>query len=203
MDHDIAVLESKIKQFCKLGFPFETETAQLETLKSWKEKVQGKVWPEKIESYTSPAPKQTSPLQEVEQINDSALSWPVWKKAKWKKAKKLPASQEWKPMPPAPPAPQKVVVSAGKANLDQEIIMRIGMMSNCNVLIAQVLNPNDFRPVLQLACKVCKKTVEVEDHKFESGGQLSPTLLSFCEMHRHDAATAAVTPSGRMFREDD
>lgn len=122
--------------------------------------------------------------------------------------KKKKKSDLWQPMPVMTPKSfteikqktKKVQMSIGKAYVDQEFIMRMGMMSNCNVSIHKHMDGSYFERV-KLHCRVCDAMYTVPENQFTVDGNNLPTVIgSFCTEHRHDPKLEEKV--GRLFREE-
>lgn len=226
VDKDILILENQISQYQKFGFPTEDKEKNLEVLKGYKTKVKGKFWPgTKTELQQSSCPH-TSTTTHITATNvkmahclSCAKTWqaplsqqPLPKKSNYYDKQffeGIKAGLKYHPiqqMPtdmlkPAMPSSQAITLRAGKAEIDQKLIMRIGMASNCNVSIARVYVQYAYGQETALRCDKCEETARIPDSVFvakESG--LPAKIEEFCKAHRHDAKADEST--GRMFRED-
>lgn len=134
-------------------------------------------------------------------------------------AAKLAASYSTKPgkiipidKPPSKKHPILVMpqFKAETVSLSQEIIMRVGMMSACNVAIQHFVSGGisaDYR----LFCKSCKATKMLDDfiaiHKGDE--EMVKIIDAFCMDHRHGAGipiataqTVVVQTEGRKYRDE-
>ena len=110
-------------------------------------------------------------------------------------------------LPVSKPKESLATLNVGRVKLEQEFIMRVGMVSNLNVLIEQVQDTGIARFTVRLRCKHCSSLRVLDDGMFLSGvTELTDDVDKFCRSHRHEAPMPVATEpkaAGRRFREDD
>jgi len=95
-------------------------------------------------------------------------------------------------------------LQVGRSKIEQEFIMRIGMVSDMNVVIEQYRSTG--WDTVRLLCKRCSAVHVFSDAAFLAGAtQLTDEAEKFCKAHRHEAPKPVVEApvGGRKFREDD
>ena len=225
VDLDIAILENKIKQYEKFGFPAEEEKASLEALKKLRENVKGKHWPK---TSTVADPKGTIGGSVNKAVSGTYIGPGLAHLVNNNQSDCTHSSLIWHKLPSGtvlnkcsscqmifsatisgstatpvkkPPAPKSIAMKVGRSDIDQEFIMRMGMMSNCNVSIARLIGSSYMEETV-LSCKVCKQTLVMSDFILVSKGtELPNSVATFCTEHRHDKKVSETT--GRLFRDED
>lgn len=102
------------------------------------------------------------------------------------------------PLKPKPPVSADLV----RLKIEQEWLMRVGMLSNCNVTILQYTVVSQPSLEVMLKCKVCSSTKDVANSAVSSTNVLTESIEQFCRDHRHEPQQAA-QPKGRLFRDED
>lgn len=213
VDKDILITENKISQYKKFGFNCDKEEKQLEILKDYKKKVIGKVWPGNPQPSipTCLHPFTTTFLTatgiEMKRCPTCNKVWEIPKKIssiyydpeliKNLKAN-IPIGLSKSIL--IDDAPRQITLRVGRAEIDQKLIMRMGMMSNCNVSIAKVMIAGYLEKVVLHCSKCDEKTTVSESILISKNNGLPVIIEEFCTIHRHNAKVDGKT--GRLFREE-
>lgn len=204
---DILVLENKISQYKKFSFSCEKEEKQLAILKGYEAKVKGKHWPG-----TETVLKQGACSHKDKTAYTTATGEKILRCLDCTKTWKLPVAANYDinhkgimVMPKqtfinVDTGPKEIKLRVGRAEIDQKFIMRMGMISNCNVSIVRKSGAH-YTDDTVLHCDNCNKSLVVNDSTLVSKENALPAVIeSFCQAHRHDAKADERT--GRLFRED-
>lgn len=220
VEKDIMLLENKIGQYHKFDISCEKEEQQLEILKTYKANVKGKHWPKhhisqlkgcshaKCTYHTTPAGVKMAmcmscgkPFQgAVPPVVDLYYDHNYVKNLKAKTASKPILQMSADMLQPVKKEPKQVMLRAGRAEVEQKFIMRMGMASNCNVSINQVQGAYYGSDVL-FRCDKCNEILQLKESALVTKENGLPSRIEeFCVAHRHDAK--AENKVGRLFQED-
>ena len=228
VEKDILILENKIAQYKKFGF-LEKEEKQVEILKSYKGAVKGKSWPTAKQAmnackhpqwstYTTAtgvkmamctacsktwhAPLDTQPNS----MQDKLVNYYNSTLVKNLKANTLVTGKK-NPLLVVHPyttegeKPKDLAFRIGKSEVDQKFIMRMGMLSNCNVSVARIAG-GGYLTESVLSCSKCKDTMKLTDSLLVAKeNALASKIEEFCVAHKHDAKVT--DREGRHFRVED
>lgn len=197
LNHDIAVVQQTIKTIEKFGMEAKEEKAKLNGLMNLKAAL----------------------------LDQSVYLLKQKEKAK---AKQKPKEWEWLPGKTAPvgytvttgikknpilvvkpePVKTEMKLSGAGSKFSQELLMRMGMLSNCNVLIYQTMGVvSRYGDGLALRCQHCGVEKHLDDKlSLVETTSMFPEVEDFCKAHRHEPSTAEpakLGPGGRMFRDED
>lgn len=188
--NDIEVIKKTIATCLKFGLPTTEEMAKLGSLVKLRDDMGGK--------YSSDS--KNDPSGYIPGVFKYDVSKQFIKNLKVKTP--FPANTAKNQLLIYKEEPKTVALKIGRASIEQALIMRIGMMSNCNVSINTLISPDSYRESVLLTCGICKARIAIDDLPFLSGAKDLPDVLGrFCTTHRHDPKSEEVV--GRKFREED
>lgn len=231
VEKDILILENKIAQYKKFGFPFEKEEKQVEILKSYKSAVKGKNWPTAKQAMNAAA---NMAVEELKHVGCPHEQWTTFTTATNVKMRICTACGKTWHAPLDPKAsPQGILASyydkasianlkannedlkanneeptdlmfrVGKCEVDQKFIMRMGMLSNCNASVAKKAEFGSYPAgKFVLSCSKCKDTLPLTASMLiAKENALASKVEQFCVAHKHGAK--APDRDGRLFRVED
>lgn len=232
LDEDIKAVQRSISNFKKWGIAYDEEEAKLKGLTNMLKQLAGRVWPDPLKpSQTEQQQFETAIAKaKLAKIAAESLQFEKIKKQKENEAKqksKAPPStagyfspqfiktlKSQMPLPEAPwkppsnsavPVAKELSVKVGVSTITQQFIMRVGMLSDCNVSIHQENNGRFMNSGISLQCGKCGSVRKIEDTIGLSNAQNLPTLVeAFCKQHKHEQKAASeAQPVGRFFREEE
>lgn len=210
IDKDIQILQI-ISHSKENGLQANVEKIKLKSLQKLKQDIvngetkEEKTAGEKLKVMAEQNKSKTSMYYDKKFIDNLKSAFPSSKQSSVKTSLGNPilaVNGAFIPIESSPSAPK---LNLGPIRLHQKFLMRMGMISNCNVTIRQAPGIRSILPILIIWCERCKEEKRIEDTLSldeSSAGTLTAEIEEFCRAHQHGVAAAA-PEGGRKFREDE